>query len=97
MALLTKLKDIFASVSSSKLYFDNIEEMSDKDYQNLSGLNRMDFDGLYQNASQTMRYTPTRRIRTSVGIFLLKFGLPNIIMATLLNISNSSLRREISF
>lgn len=64
MDLVTKLKDIFASVSSSKLDFDNIEEMPDKDYQNLSGLNRMDFEVLYQNASQTMRYTPSRSIRT---------------------------------
>lgn len=71
--------------------------MSDEDYQNLTGLNRMDFEVLCQYASQTMRNTPTRIIRTSVGIFLLKMksGLPNQIMATLLNISKSSLRRAI--
>lgn len=98
MDLVTKLKDILASVSSSKLDFENDGEMSEEDYQNLTGLNRMDFDVVCQYASQTMRNTPTRSIRTSVGIFLLKMksGLPNKIMATLLNISKSSLRRAIS-
>lgn len=98
MDLVTKLKDILASVPSSKLDFENDGEMSEEDYQNLTGLNRMDFDVVCQYASQTMRNTPTRSIRTSVGIFLLKMksGLPNKIMATLLNISKSSLRRAIS-
>lgn len=60
---------------------------------NLTGLNRMDFEVLCQYALQTMRNTPTRYILTSVGIFLLKMksGLSNKIMASLLNISKSSL------
>lgn len=66
--LITKLKDILASVSSSKLVFYNDGEMSDEDYQNLTGLNRMDFEVLCQYASQTMRNTPTQSIRTSVDI-----------------------------
>lgn len=54
----TKLKDILASVSSSKLDFENDREMSEEDYQNLTGLNRMDFDVVCQYASHTMATHP---------------------------------------
>lgn len=67
MDLITKLKDIVASVSRSRLNFDNDREMSEEDYQNLTGLYRMDFEVLCQYASQTVRNKPTRCIRTSVG------------------------------
>ena len=44
-----------------------------------------------------MRNTPSRSIKTSLGIFLLdmKSGLPNKTLTTILNISKSSLRRAI--
>ena len=44
-----------------------------------------------------MRNTPSRSIKTSLGIFLLdmKSGLPNKTLTTIFNISKSSLRRAI--
>lgn len=96
--LVTELKDILASVSSPKLTFDNDREMSDANNQNLTGLNRMYFEVLCQYASQTMRNTSTRSIRTSgVIIFLkMKSGVPNKTMDTIFNISKASLQKAIS-
>ena len=98
MDLIGKLKDIVNAIPTSRLDFDSDRDMSDQDYFNLTGLSKRHFEDLCEYVSQGMRNTPSRSIKPSLGIFLLKMksGLPNKTMATLFNISKSSLRRAIS-
>ena len=96
--ILQNLRSVALHNEKSRIDFDSETALTSEDYRNLTGISKDDFNILYTYIKDHVRNTPARSIRTSLGIFLfkLKAGIANKVMATIFNISCSSLRRAIS-
>lgn len=95
LALLNTIRQSACSSANNRLSFDNLALFSEDDILNLTGIGKADFEDLLQCVQPKVRQTPARSAATTLGIFLfkLKSGLSNKILATLFNISKSSIRR----
>ncbi|KAK3095980.1 hypothetical protein FSP39_021599 [Pinctada imbricata] len=96
--IVTRLREICIRQNKVRLDFDSPGTLQDDDYKELTGLSKHAFDDLFSCIEAYFRNTPTRSQRCSLAIFLCKMrnGLSNKFLATLFNISKSSVRRAIS-
>lgn len=96
--MLMYLREIALLNGGKRIDFDDPNALSDQEYVNLTGINKVSFDDLLSAVDGKVKNTSTRSVRTSLGIFLLKMrcGLSNEMLSTLLNVSKSSIRRAIS-
>lgn len=78
-----------------RLNFEDDKNLSDKEYLDLMGISKASFTDLMQYVEGKIRPTPTRSLRTSLAIFLMKIrgGESNRVLSTLFNVSKSSVRR----
>lgn len=95
--LLTRVRQYALNSDVKRIDFDG-KTLQDKNYINLTGLHCTEFDSLFEYIHNSVRNTPARTIRTSLGIFLItmKSSLPNKILSTVFNISKYSIRRAIA-
>ena len=95
--ILNRLREICIQQNNSRLNFDNVNALSDNDYIQLTGLSKASFSDVFECIQQCIKSTPTRSWRTTVALFLCKMknGMSNKLLATLFNISKSSVRRAI--
>jgi hypothetical protein len=78
-----------------RLNFEDGEHLGDKEYLNLMGISKASFKALIQYVGGKVRPTPTRSLRTSLTLFLMKMrgGESNRVLSTIFNVSKSSVRR----
>jgi hypothetical protein len=78
-----------------RLNFEDDEHLGDKEYLNLMGISKASFKDLIQYVEGKVRPTPTRSLRTSLALFLMKMrgGESNRVLSTIFNVSKSSVRR----
>ena len=95
--MFSKLCEIARRNSSMGIDFDNRDALSEADFTNLTGLGKQNFNDLHHHISDTIRNTPTRSTRVSLGIFLLKLksGMSNKLLLSLFKINKWSLRRSV--
>ncbi|XP_062619312.1 uncharacterized protein LOC134280876 [Saccostrea cucullata] len=95
--LLSKMRHLCQVNKNYRLDFDNKESLTNEDYTSLTGLTKENFQDLYQIVHHHIKNTPSRSVRTTLAIFLCKLnsGLSNRFLATLFNVTKSSLRRAI--
>lgn len=96
--MLMYLREIALLNGGKRIDFDDQNALSDQEYVNLTGINKVSFDDLLSAVDGNVKNTSTHSVRTSLGIFFLKMrcGLSNEMLSTLLNVSKSSIRRAIS-
>lgn len=82
----------------TRLDFNSEKTLSDAEYRDLMGISKDSFKDLLLFVEGKVRPTPTRSVRTSLAIFLMKLrgGESNRVLSTLFNVSKSSIRRCIS-
>jgi hypothetical protein len=92
--LVNQLRDVCCRKQNT-IDFDCLRE---SDYSNLTGLSKSQFDDLCQHLQHLIRNTPSRSVKTTIGMFLLKLksGMSNKLLSTIFGIGMSSLRRAIS-
>ncbi|CAC5392908.1 unnamed protein product [Mytilus coruscus] len=95
--LLTRIRRYALNSDVKRIDFDG-KTLKDEDYINLTGLHSTEFDSQCEYIQDSVRNTPARTMRISLGIFLMKLksGLPNKVLSTVFNITKSSIRRAIS-
>ena len=96
--LLKNLRIAALHNETSRINFDDEKILSETDYINLTGLSREHFNDLHTYITFSIRNTPTRSTRTSLGIFLfkLKTGTSSKVLSTVFGISKSSIKRAVS-
>lgn len=96
--MLMYLREIALLNGGKRIDFDDPNALSDQEYVNLTGINKVSFDDLLSAVDGKVKNTSTRSVRTSLGIFLLKMrcDLSNEMLSTILNVSKSSIRPAIS-
>ena len=92
--LLTKLRE--ACKKCNKRF--DFSLLEDEEYVDLTGINKEAFDDLCTYLDKHIRNTPTRDVKTTLGVFLfkLKAGLSNKLLSIIFGISKSSVRRAVS-
>ena len=95
--LLSNVRQVALNASSNRLSFDNLNDYTDCDLTNMTGLNKDQLLDLYNYVSPHVRNTPARSSLTTLVLFLFKMksGLSNKFLSTLFGISKSSIRRAI--
>lgn len=80
-----------------RLNFESQSHLQDKDYIDLLGISKAAFEDMLKYVEARVKPTPSRTVRTSLAIFLMKLrgGDSNRILSTLFNISKSGIRRSI--
>lgn len=93
LCLLGKMRHLCQTNKSHRLNFDSSDDLSDEDYISLTGLSKENFHILFE----TVKNSPSRSSKTTLAIFLCKLnsGLSNRFLATLFNLTKSSLRRAV--
>jgi hypothetical protein len=86
LSLLGSLRDLVQSKAVTRLDFDDPTSLSDEDYQNLTGLTRIQFDDLISNIKE-IKQSKSRSVRTCVAVLLVKLrcAFDNKLLATLFN------------
>lgn len=82
----------------TRLDLNSEKTLSDAEYCDLMGISKDSFKDLLLFVEGKVRPTPTRSVRTSLAIFLMKLrgGESNRVLSTLFNVSKSSIQRCIS-
>ncbi|XP_056007177.1 uncharacterized protein LOC125665391 [Ostrea edulis] len=95
--LITKIRHLCQVNKNYRLHFDSKENLTNEDYISITGLNKENFQDLYKTIQPHIRNTPSRSVRTTLAVFLCKLhsGLSNRFLATLFNLTKSSLRRAV--
>lgn len=95
--LLGKMRHLCQTNKSHRLNFDSRDDLSDEDYISLTGLSKENFRILFETVHDLIKNTPSRSSKTTLAIFLCKLnsGLSNRFLATLFNLTKSSLRRAV--
>ena len=96
--MLQRMRDICKRHEKTRLDFDSRHTLNDADYIELTGLSLSAFDEVCSIIKDSVKNTPVRSQRCSVAIFFCKMrsGLSNKFLATLFNVSKSSIRRALS-
>lgn len=82
---------------SHRLNFDSSDDLRDEDYISRTGLSKENFHIQFETVHHLIKNTPSRSSKTTLAIFLCKLnsGLSNRFLATLFNLTKSSLRRAV--
>ena len=96
--MLQRMRDICKRHEKTRLDFDSRHTLNDADYIELTGISLSAFDEVCSSIKDSVKNTPVRSQRCSVAIFFCKMrsGLSNKFLATLFNVSKSSIRRALS-
>ena len=86
---LSKVRQVALNSSSKRMTFDSLENYTDGDLINMTGLNKEQLLGLYKYVQPHIRNTPARSSLTTLGIFLFKMksGLSNKFLSMLFGMS----------
>uniref|UniRef100_K1QXM2 Uncharacterized protein n=1 Tax=Magallana gigas TaxID=29159 RepID=K1QXM2_MAGGI len=95
--LIIFLRTEVLKTKNTRLSFDNSSHLIDSDYVDLLGIPKAAYDDLLKYVDGRVKSTPSRTVRTSLAIFLMKLrgGDSNRILSTLFNFSKSGIRRSI--
>lgn len=95
--LIRFLRTEVLKTEKTRLSFDNSSHLIDSDYVDLLGIPKAAYDDLLKYVDGRVKSTPSRTVRTSLAIFLMKLrgGDSNKVLSTLFNISKSGIRRSI--
>ena len=94
LELLTKLRE--ACKRCTKRF--DFSSLTNDEYVDLTGISQTAFDDLCSCVEGHIRNTPTRDVRTTIGIFFFKIrsGLSNKLLSVIFGITKSSIRRAIT-
>ena len=98
MDILTFLRNVALKQSRTRIDFDDEDAVDDSEYESLCGISKEAFLDMFACIKTRVKSTPVRSVKTSLAIFLIKMksGMSNKLIATIFNISRSSVKRCIS-